>query len=88
MRVDVFLKLTGIFKTRSAAGRAASAGYVSIGGRKLKSSHNVSPGQVIDIVRPDGRSLSIEVSAIPEDRQVPRKERDKYFSIREEHDRW
>ncbi|MBN2587740.1 MAG: hypothetical protein JXA64_08390 [Candidatus Fermentibacteraceae bacterium] len=81
MRIDVFLKLTGIFRTRSSAGKAASAGYVSMDGRKLKSSHSVGRGDVLHIVKPDGTAFSIRVEEIPENRQVSRRDRQEYFTI-------
>lgn len=87
MRIDVYLKLIGIFKTRSAAGRAASGGFVSMDGRKLKPSHTVSGNEVITIVRPDGSSLSIRVTDIPATGQVSRKDRQKFFSVVEGRDR-
>lgn len=81
MRIDVYLKLIGMFKTRSAAGRAASGGFVSMDGRKLKPSHTVSADQVIAIVRPDGSRISIRVTDIPATGQVSRKDRQEYFSV-------
>lgn len=86
LRIDVYLKLMGIFKTRSAAGRAASGGFVSVDGRKLKPSHTVSRGEVMNIVRPDGSSLSIRVTDIPETGQVSRKDRQRYFTVVEDRD--
>ncbi len=81
LRIDVYLKLTGIFKTRSAAGRAASSGYVSMEGRELKSSHSVSRGDVLHIVKPDGTAFSIRVKEIPENRQVSRRDRQEYYTV-------
>lgn len=81
MRIDVYLNLIGAFKTRSASGRALSGGFVTSGGRKLKPSHTVSAGDTITIVRPDGTSISIEVTAVPDGRQVSRKERGDFFRV-------
>lgn len=83
MRIDVYLKLIGIFKTRSAAGRAASAGYVSSGDRVLKPSHAVVAGDILRITRADGSVLSIRIADVPASGQVPRRERAKYYDVLE-----
>lgn len=81
MRIDVFLSLVGIFRTRSASGRAVSEGFVLSGDRALKPSHVVGEGDRITVVRPDGRRLTIEVTAVPEGRQVSRKERGRFYRV-------
>lgn len=81
MRIDIYLKLMGIFKTRSMSGKACKSGYVSMEGRKLKPSHTVKTGDIIDIVKPDGSCSSIEVLGIPETGQVSRKQRGEYHRI-------
>jgi ribosomal 50S subunit-recycling heat shock protein len=83
LRIDVYLKLIGIFKTRSAAGRAASAGYVSSGERILKPSHAVVAGDILHITRPDGSRLSIRITDVPVSGQVSRRDRAKYFAVLE-----
>ena len=79
MRTDVYLKLTGIFKTRTVAGKACKAGCVLIGCSKVKSSHEISRGDILEVVKPDGSTLSIEILDIPSGKQVSRKERSRYF---------
>jgi len=81
LRIDVYLNLIGIFRTRSASGNAASSGFVFSGGRSLKPSHTVCEGDEITVVRPDGRKLTIEVVAVPEGRQVSRKDRGDYYRV-------
>ncbi len=79
MRTDVYLKLTGIFKTRTVAGKACKAGCVAIGGSAVKSSHEISRGDILEITKPDGSVLSIEILDIPSGKQVSRKERPLFF---------
>lgn len=79
MRTDVFLKLTGIFKTRTVAGKACKADCVLISGRKVKPSQEINRGDILEVVKPDGSVLSIEILDIPSGKQVSRKERSRYF---------
>ncbi|MBD3278635.1 MAG: hypothetical protein GF388_10065 [Candidatus Aegiribacteria sp.] len=81
LRIDIYLKLMGVFKTRSMSGKACRSGHVSMEGRKLKPSHTVKTGDIIDIVKPDGSSSSVEVLGIPETAQVSRQQRREYHRI-------
>jgi len=78
VRIDVYLKLMGIFKTRSIAGKACKAGCISIDDGAVRSSHSVQKGEMFEIVKPDGSRLSIEVLKIPSGKQVSRKDRQNY----------
>ncbi|MCK5065520.1 MAG: hypothetical protein KAQ97_09565 [Candidatus Fermentibacteraceae bacterium] len=79
MRTDVYLKLIGIFKTRTVAGKACKAGCVLIGSRKIKSSQEICAGDILEVVKPDGSALSIEILDIPSGKQVSRKDRSSFF---------
>ena len=81
VRIDVYLKLMGIFKTRSIAGKACKAGYISSGGNTVKSSLSVQNGDIFEIVKPDGSRLTVEVLKIPSEKQVSRKDRQDYCRI-------
>ena len=84
MRLDIFLKNTGLIKQRSEAKRACDAGQVQIGGRQAKAAHSVTVGEQILIATPT-RLLDIEVLGIPE-RQPTRRDRRRFYRIlREEH---
>lgn len=84
MRLDIFLKNTGLIKQRSEAKRACDAGRVQIGGQQAKASHSVVVGEQIHIATPT-RLLDIEVLGIPE-RQPARRDRRRFYRIlREEH---
>jgi ribosome-associated heat shock protein Hsp15 len=69
MRLDLFLKLSRIAKTRSDAQRLCSAGLVAIGGVSAKASRSVTAGEVISVSA--GESLkSYEILRVPEGKQV------------------
>jgi len=52
MRLDKFLSVAGIFKSRSLAGEAASSSMVFLDGLPAKSSKEVKPGSVVEIDTP------------------------------------
>lgn len=81
VRIDVYLKLMGIFKTRSIAGKACKAGYISIDDLAVKSSCSVKNGDLLEIVKPDGSRLSVEVLDIPSGKQVSKKDRQDYCRL-------
>ncbi|MCK4671356.1 MAG: hypothetical protein KAT47_02365 [Candidatus Aegiribacteria sp.] len=45
----------------------------------MKSSQEISRGDILEVVKPDGSVLSIEILDIPSGKQVSRKERSRYF---------
>ena len=83
MRTDIYLKLIGVFKTRSQAGKACSGGFVKSRGKVLKSASGVARGDLLEVVKPDGRILHIKITELPGSRQVSRRDRGKYCEITE-----
>lgn len=79
MRIDLFLRVSGILKTRSLAGDACDGGFVRINGRTAKPSSKLAPGDRIDMSMPDGRDASFIVDSLPEGRQVARRDRGTLF---------
>jgi ribosomal 50S subunit-recycling heat shock protein len=75
MRIDLFLKLSGLLRTRSIAGRACKGGFVILNGHIARASSSVSPGDTIELAKPDGDAVRVRITAIPESRQVSRKDR-------------
>jgi ribosome-associated heat shock protein Hsp15 len=60
VRVDKWLWAARMFKTRSAASSACTAGHVKIAGESVKASKAVKPGDHIDVLTPGGpRQLEI-----------------------------
>ncbi len=88
MRIDLFLKLSGLLKTRSIAGKACKGGFVILNGGKVRSSSTVAPGDRIELTKPDGSIVTVLVNAVPEVKQVSRKERGSLTSIIESRSRF
>lgn len=80
MRVDLFLKLVGVAKTRMAAKRMCEAGLVRRGDKPLKPSEEVLPGQALDLALPE-REGRLRILAIPPGKSVARKDRSLYASF-------
>lgn len=72
MRIDLFLKVAGLLKTRSIAGRAISSGSVLLDGNPAKASQSVTEGSQIRLIKPDGTVISLEVLQIPVSKNVSR----------------
>jgi len=81
MRIDLFLKVSGLLKTRSIAGKAISSGAVFMNGRGVKPSAPVETGSVISLVRPDGEELTVRVLQVPSGTNVSRSERTSLYQI-------
>ncbi len=80
MRVDLFLKLIGITKTRMAAKRLCDSGKVLIGPKPLKPSREILAGEILEIFLPQ-RKLQIKVLEVPPDKSVSKKDRKNYFTL-------
>ena len=66
VRVDVFLDVACLFKTRSEAQRACKGGKVDVNGQSAKPHREVKAGDVIEITRPLGRRQRVAVKAVAE----------------------
>jgi ribosomal 50S subunit-recycling heat shock protein len=64
MRLDIFLKRVGIFKSRTLAKEACADGFVYLGEKSAKPKDTVKVGDIITITFPH-RILKIEVTDIP-----------------------
>jgi ribosome-associated heat shock protein Hsp15 len=69
VRLDVWLDVACLFKTRSEAQRACKGGKITVNGQSAKQNRLVSVGDDIRITRPLGRSQRILVRALA-DRHV------------------
>lgn len=65
MRLDKYLKISRIIKRRTVANEAAGAGRVSLNGRVVKPSAEVSVGDEIDILM-GGKHLRFRVESVQE----------------------
>ncbi len=65
MRLDKYLKVSRLIKRRTVANEACDGGRVSVNGRVVKASYDVSVGDVIEI-RFGSRLLKIRVTDVRE----------------------
>jgi ribosomal 50S subunit-recycling heat shock protein len=82
LRLDVFLKRTGLVKQRTLAREACDGGLVRVGGRVAKAGKEVAPGQRIALETAH-EFLDIEIVGLP-DRNYRRREGEVFYRIREE----
>ena len=71
VRLDVWLDVACLFKTRSEAQRACKGGKVTVNGQPAKQNRLLRAGDDIRITRPMGRSQKLRVKALA-DRHVAR----------------
>ncbi len=66
VRLDVWLDVACLFKTRSEAQRAAKGGKVEVNGQAAKPNRLLRIGDRIEITRPHGRKQTVAVRAVAE----------------------
>lgn len=71
IRIDVWLDVACLFRTRSEAQRAAKGGKVAINGQRAKPHREIRPGDEIRITRGNGVTQVVAVTALAE-RHLPR----------------
>ena len=65
MRIDKFLKVSRIIKRRTIANEACDTGRVTVNGKVVKASYDVSIGDIIE-VKLGERVLKVKVESISE----------------------
>jgi len=65
MRLDKFLKVSRLAKRRTEAKAALDAGRIECGGRPVKASHEVKPGDEL-LIHYATRTVRVRVEAVPE----------------------
>lgn len=73
MRLDQWLDIACLFKTRSEAQKACTGGKVDVNGQAAKPHRDLRIGDRIEITRPHGRRQQLVVQGFSE-RHVPRAE--------------
>lgn len=73
MRLDVWLDVACLFKTRSEATRACRLGKVDVDGQTAKPHREIKPGDQIEIGRPFGRRQKVILVGVT-DRHVSKAE--------------
>jgi ribosome-associated heat shock protein Hsp15 len=71
MRLDLWLDISCLFKTRSDAQKACKSGKVDVNGQAAKPHRDVRIGDAIEISRPFGRRQRVVVRALAE-QHVPK----------------
>ena len=77
MRVDLYLKLMGITKTRMLAKRLCDQGKVLLGNKVLKPSQEVLAGETLDVFLPQ-KELKLKIVEIPSLKSVAKSERTQF----------
>jgi len=72
-RLDVWLDVACLFKTRSEAQKAGTSGKVDVNGQAAKPNRHVRAGDEIQITRPFGRKQRVRIAALAK-RHVPKAE--------------
>jgi ribosome-associated heat shock protein Hsp15 len=73
IRLDIWLDVVCLFKTRSEAQRACKGGKVDVNGHSAKPHREVKPGDVLEITRTLGRRQRVVVKGITE-KHIPKAE--------------
>ncbi len=73
VRLDIWLDVACLFRTRSEAQRACKGGKVELNGHSARQNREVKPGDVIEITRPAGRRQRVVVRATT-DKHIPKTE--------------
>jgi ribosome-associated heat shock protein Hsp15 len=73
MRLDLWLDVSCLFKTRSEAQKACRGGKVDVNGQATKPHREIKPGDEIEITRPFGRRQKVIVKALAE-QHIPKAE--------------
>lgn len=73
VRLDIWLDVACLFKTRSEAQRACKGGKVDLNGHSARQNREIKPGDVIEITRPAGRRQRVVVLGAT-DKHVPKAE--------------
>ena len=64
VRLDIWLDVACLFKTRSEAQKACKSGRIEVNGQNAKPNRLVRPGDTLDIRRPLGRVQKIRIRGI------------------------
>jgi len=72
-RLDVWLDIACLFKTRSEAQKACRGGKVDLNGQAAKPHREIKPGDIIEITRTLGRRQRVKVLGLA-DRHIPKTE--------------
>jgi ribosome-associated heat shock protein Hsp15 len=78
VRLDIWLDVACLFRTRSEAQKACKGGKVDLNGQSAKPHRELKPGDVIEITRTLGRRQRVVVRGLTE-RHIPKAEAKKLY---------
>jgi ribosome-associated heat shock protein Hsp15 len=81
VRLDIWLDVACLFKTRSEAQRACKGGKVDVNGQAAKPHREIRPGDEILLTRPFGRRQRIVVRALADTHIAKTKARELYEDL-------
>jgi ribosome-associated heat shock protein Hsp15 len=81
MRLDVWLDVSCLFKTRSEAKRACEGGKVDVNGQAAKPHRDIKEGDRLEITRPFGRRQQVVVRGLAETHVPKAKARELYEDV-------
>src|ERR1700683_2741160 len=73
VRLDIWLDVACLFKTRSEAQRACKGGEIDVNGRSARPHRELHASDIIEITRPLGRRQRVVVRAVAE-KHIPKAE--------------
>jgi ribosome-associated heat shock protein Hsp15 len=73
VRLDIWLDVACLFKTRAEAQRACKGGKVDVNGSAAKPHRDIKPGDVVEITRGLGRRQRV-IARVLTDRHIPKAE--------------
>lgn len=81
LRLDIWLDIACLFRTRSEAQKACKSGKISVNGQSAKPNRAVRAGDRIEISRPFGRKQQIVINGL-EDHHVAKADARKLYEDR------
>jgi ribosome-associated heat shock protein Hsp15 len=78
VRLDVWLDVACVFRTRSEAQKACRAGHVDVNGQPAKPNRRTRAGDEIEITRPFGRKQRLRIVALA-DRHIAKADAKKLY---------
>lgn len=78
VRLDIWLDVACLYKTRSEAQRACQSGKVEVNGQRSKPHRLLRVGDAVNLSRPFGRKQTLTVTALAE-RHLPKEEARKLY---------
>ena len=81
VRLDVWLDVACLFKTRSEAQKACKGGKVDVNGQRAKPHREIRPGEIVTITRPHGIKQKVAVRELA-DHHLPRADARELFEDR------